>query len=88
MVILAIQRYFLKDFIYYLFLETGREGERRETSMGCLSHAANLGGGRWGRIRPTSQACAQTGSQTDNLLLCSRMPNPLSHTSQGSKKFS
>ena len=35
---------FLKDFIYFIFLERVREGERgRETSIcGCLLHSPNL----------------------------------------------
>ena len=35
-------------------------------------------------ITPTTQACALTGNQTGDLLLCGAMPNPLSHTGQGS----
>ena len=32
---------------------------------------------------PTAQACALTGNQTGDPLLCSLALNPLSHTSQG-----
>ena len=33
---------------------------------------------------PTTQACTLTRNHTDNPLVCRAMPNPLSHTSQGS----
>ena len=32
---------------------------------------------------PATQACAPTGNETCYFLVCGRMPNPLSHTSQG-----
>ena len=35
---------------------------------------------------PTTQACALTGNQTGDLLVCRPALNPLSHTSQGDIK--
>ena len=76
---------FFKDFLY-LFLERGREGERKRDKhrcmrekhpLGCLSPPPQLG------ARPTTQACVLTRSQTSNVLVCGMTPNPLSHTSQG-----
>ena len=43
---------------------------------GCLTYP-QLG------TRPTTQACALTGNQTDDPLVCKPQLNPLSHTSQG-----
>ena len=45
--------------------------------MGCFLYAPSQGPG----LLP--QACALTGNQTGNFLVCRKMPNPLSHTSQG-----
>ena len=57
------------------------EGEKhqcdRGTSIGCLLQAPIPG------IKPTTQACALTGSRTYDQLVCRMMPNQLSHTSQG-----
>ena len=36
---------------------------------------------------PAIQACALTGNQTSNLLICSPTLSPLSYTSQGNKNF-
>ena len=35
------------------------------------------------QTEPTTQACAPTGNQTGDFLLCGMMPNQLSHTGQG-----
>ena len=48
---------------------------------GCLSHAPYWG--TW----PATQACALTGNQTSDPLLCSLTLSPLSYTSQGSEKL-
>ena len=74
---------FFKDFIY--FQREGSEGERegekhrceRETLLGCLSYTPQPG------IEPATQACALTGNQAGDSLLCRTTPNPLSHTGQG-----
>ena len=64
---------FLKqDFIYLLFREREREGDRegekqqcaRDTSVGCLLHAPNRG--TWA----TTQARALAGNRTCDLLVC------------------
>ena len=72
--------FFFFNLRFYLFLE--RKGGRkrgRETSVcGCLLHTPPLG--TW----PAAQACALTGNQTSDPLLCRPALNPLSHTSQGS----
>ena len=34
---------------------------------------------------PTTQACTLAGNQTGDPLVCRPAPNPLSHTSQGSR---
>ena len=46
---------------------------------GCLSRASN-----WGPAWSMAQACALTGKQTRDLLVCRLALDPLSHTSQGS----
>ena len=48
---------------------------------GCLSCGPLLGA--W----PATQACALTGNQTCNPLVCRLVLNPLSHASQGDKRF-
>ena len=72
--------HFIKDFIY-LFLERGegREKERERNIIVWLPLMQPLLG-TW----PATQACALTGSRTNNPLICSQALNPLSHTSQGS----
>ena len=72
-----------KDFIY--FQREEKEGRKRwrETSF-C---ERNMDGlplvcsqmGTW----PTTHACALTGNQTSDLLVCRLVLNPLSHSSQG-----
>ena len=65
--------------------ERGREGEgegdnhqcERETLISCLLHMPQPG------TKPTTQACALTGNQTSDLLVCGMMTNQLSYTSQG-----
>ena len=70
--------------IIYLLLERvkeEREGVKhqcvRETSIGCLLYAPQLG--TW----PTTWACALTWTKTSNLSLCGVVLDPLSHTGQG-----
>ena len=57
------------------------EKSRRETLIGCLYHVSQA------RTKPVTQACALTKNWTGDLLLCGMMPNPLSHTGQGSTFF-
>ena len=67
----------------FIFRERGREGERgaekhwweRETSISCPCVPT------WDLVWVT-QACALTGNQTRDLLLCGRIPNQLSHIKQ------
>ena len=71
--------YFFKILFIY-FQREGKEGENggRETSVcGCPSHPPPLG--TW----PATHACALTGNQTKDPLVCRVALNPLSHTSQG-----
>ena len=66
-----------KDFI--CFLERGREGEReRNISVWLPLVCPQLG------LWAATQACALTGNQTSDPLVCRLALNPLSHTSQGS----
>ena len=55
-----------------------REKERERNIDQLLLTCPQLG--TW----PAAQACALTGDQTRNLLICRLVLNPLSHTSQGS----
>ena len=73
----------LKMFFIYLPLDRGEGRKRgREASVcGCLSLAPLLG--TW----PATQACALTENGTGDPLVHSLAFNPLSHTSQGCKKF-
>ena len=65
---------FKKDFIY-LFLDKREERERNINVQLPLTWPP-LG------TLPAAQACALTGSQTSNPLVCRLVLNPLSHTSQ------
>ena len=82
---LKIYIYF-KDFIY-LLLERGggREKEKhqgaRDTSDRLPLTCPQLG--TW----PTTQACALTGNQTGDPLVCTPALNPLGYTSQGQFGF-
>ena len=72
---------FFKDFIY-LFLERGERREKkreRNISVWLPIESSQLG------TFPSTQACAVTGNQTGNPLVCKLALNPLSHTSQGQK---
>ena len=69
---------FLQRF-YFIFRQRGREEERERNISVWLPLTLPLLG-TW----PTTQACALTGNQTCDLLVCRLVLNPLSHTSQGS----
>ena len=72
------------SFIYlFIFRERGREGEREgEKPQGAVaSHAPLLG--TW----PATQACALTGNQSSDPLVCRPKINPLRYTSQCWKPF-
>ena len=69
--------FLFKDFIYLLFRGEGREKER-EGNINVWLPLAHPLLGTW----PTTQACALTGNQTSDLLVCRPALNPLSHTSQ------
>ena len=77
-----VYKHFLKIYILktlFIFRERGREGERQgEKHQGVVASCAPPAG-----IWPATQACALTGNQTDDLLVCSLVLNPLNHTSQG-----
>ena len=72
-----ITHFFFKDFIY-LFLERGREGQRERNINVWMPLVRPL---LW--TWPATQACALTGNWTVNALVCRRVLNLLSHTSQG-----
>ena len=71
---------------FFFLRERGRKGEgekhkfESEASIGCLSYTPHP------RTKPTIQACALTRNWTGNLSVHGTMPNPLSHTGQGSAK--
>ena len=74
---------FFKDFIYlFIFRERERKGERGEKHNVWSPLARPLLG-----IQPTTQACAVTGNQTSNPLVCRPAFSPPSHTSQGKKEI-
>ena len=76
---LKIDHRFFKGFIY-LFLERGEGREKkRQRTIDVWLPLARPPLWTW----PTTQACALTGNQTDDLLVSRMAFNPLSHTSQG-----
>ena len=65
------------SFFYFLLLETGEGREKeRERKIDWLPPTHPQPG--------TRLACALTRYRTGNLSVCGMMPNPLSHTCQGS----
>ena len=72
---------FSKEFKkLFIFRERGgqrREKEREKNIDGCFSCMTQP------EARPATQACAMTGNQTGNLLLCWTTASQLSHTGQG-----
>ena len=65
---------------FYLFFNKGEGREKeRERTINVWLPLVHLQLGTW----PTTQACALTGNQTGDLLVCRLVLNPLSHTSQG-----
>ena len=66
---------FFEDFIY-LFLERGEGKEKERERRGTLTCPFL---GTW----PPTQACALTGNQTSDPLVCRSALNPLSCTNQG-----
>ena len=73
-------QFFFKILFIYLFLERGERSKRNINVCFPLKHPL-LG------TRPTTQACAPTGNQTGDPLVCTSALSPLSHTSQGSLLF-
>ena len=72
--------YFLKDFIYFW---SGKKGEREERNINVRLPLVRPLLGTW----PATQACALTGKQTSDPLVCRPALNPLSSTSQGQIYF-
>ena len=67
---------FLKDFIYLLEEEGGREGEKHQCVVAsCPPPTGDL---TW----PTTQSCVLTGNWTGDPLVCRPALSPLSQTSQ------
>ena len=77
--------FFIKDLMC-LFLERGkgREKEKERNINVWLPLERSLLGGL---TRPATQACALTGNQTCNPLVCRPAFNPLSYTSQERNYF-
>ena len=75
--------FFFKDFIY-LFLERGegREKEKERIINVWLPLMCSLL-----ETWPVTQACALTGNQTGDPLVCGPALNPLSHTSHNHAVF-
>ena len=69
---------FFKKDVICLFLERGREGERKGEKHQCVvaSHVPPTGG------LAATQACALMGNRTNDPLVHRPMFSPLSHTSQ------
>ena len=78
--------FFFKIFKIYLFIyfrEGGGRERGRETSVCvCRLPLACPQPGTW----PATKACASVVNQMGSLSVCRMMPNPLSHTSQGSSR--
>ena len=71
-----------KKILFILDRGEGREKERERNINVWLPFTHPLLG-TWS----TTQACALTGNQTSDPVLCSLVLNPLSHTSQGSQCY-
>ena len=69
-------------FYLFIFREKGRERERERNISVWLTLTPSLLG-TW----PINQACALTGNQTINPLVCRPALSLLSHTSQGGLSF-
>ena len=63
----------------FIFRERGREGEREGEKLNVWWPLAHTLLGTW----PATQACALTGNQTSDPLVCRPMLNSLSYVSQG-----
>ena len=77
--------FFLFFFIFYLFTfrERRKEGEREGENINVWLPLERPQPG----TRPTTQACALTGNQTHDPVVCRQVLNPLSHTSQGTRSL-
>ena len=71
----AVYSKFLKGILFIIFRE--EKGRRKELNVWLLLKCPLLG--TW----PATQACALTGDQIGNPLVCKLAFNPLSYTSQG-----
>ena len=75
---------FIKEYFISLFLERGeRRAKERERNITVWLPLMHPPLGTW----PTTQACALTGNQTGDPLVCRVALNPPSHTSQGCPIF-
>ena len=70
---------FIKGFCIFIFRERVREGAREEEKHQCVVASCMSPT----RDPATTQACALTGNQSSDPLVCRPVLSPLSHTSQG-----
>ena len=74
----------MSHFLKTLFILERVEGKEKERETPMWERNIDLSYMCLPWTEPTTQACAETGKWTRNLLLCGMTPNQLSHTSQGS----
>ena len=71
--------FFFKDFIYLFLDRRERREKERDRNINMWLLLMHLLLGTW----PATQACALTGNQTGDPLVCRPALNSLNHTSQG-----
>ena len=70
---------FLKRFYLFIFREGRKGGKKREKNFIVWLPLTRPLVGTW----PATQACALTGNQPSDPLVCRPVLNPLKHTSRG-----
>ena len=79
----CVSTLFLKEFIYLILEREGGKEKDREKHQCAGEHQSVASCTPQPQPWPATQACALTGNQTSDLLVCRTMPSPLSHPSQG-----